>query len=129
MQAQGFDPGKLWREGVGTTGAGRQDAGLYGALLGGELFTLFTWTANVQAGDENRFMKNEKGAVRVKLEPELEEIAAAWPVAKRFEMARKFGRWSRQLRVSAKIMSADAQGGTNKRRTLKFVGLRKAALN
>jgi hypothetical protein len=74
-------------------------------------------------------MKTEKGSARVKLEPELEEIAALWPAAKRFEMARKFGRWSRQLRVSAKIMSADARGGNTRRRTLKFVGLRKAALN
>ena len=74
-------------------------------------------------------MKTDKGPARVKLEPELEEIAAMWPAAKRFEMARKFGRWSRQLRVSAKIMSADARGGNIRRRALKYVSPRKAALN
>lgn len=66
---------------------------------------------------------------RVKLEPELEEIAAAWPVAKRFAMAQKFKRWSRQLRISALVMISDDPGRTARPRALRFVAPRKAALN
>jgi hypothetical protein len=74
-------------------------------------------------------MTHEKGQSRVKLEPELEEIAGSWPTAKRFEMARKFARWAQQLKISAKIMSADAEGNRHRRRHLRYVGLRKALLN
>jgi len=58
--------------------------------------------------------------IRVALEPELEEIAAFWPPAKRFEMARKFGRWARQL-----FQDAHPTG----RPALQYVALRKARLN
>jgi len=65
---------------------------------------------------------------RVALEPELEEIAALWPAAKRFEMARKFRRWARQLRVSGFILFHDSHPTTSPP-SLRFVGLRKARLN
>jgi hypothetical protein len=68
-----------------------------------------------------------KRPVRVALEPELEEIAAFWPAAKRFEMARKFRRWARQLRVSGFILFHDSHPAS--RPSLPFVGLRKARLN
>lgn len=64
---------------------------------------------------------------RVALEPELEEIAAFWPAAKRFEMARKFGRWARQLRVSAFILFHDSH--QTAKPSLRYVGPRKARLN
>jgi len=64
---------------------------------------------------------------RVSLEPELEEIAAFWPAAKRFEMARKFRRWARQLRVSGFILFHDSHPAS--RPSLRFVALRKARLN
>lgn len=46
---------------------------------------------------------------RVTLEPQLEERAALWNPAKRVRMARIFERWARQLRVSARIISGDAE--------------------
>jgi len=47
---------------------------------------------------------NSKGYCPVTLEPELEEEAALLTAAQRIELARKFDRWSRQLRVSAFIL-------------------------
>ena len=44
---------------------------------------------------------------RVRLEPELEEMAADWGPLHRIEMAAKFKRWSRQLRISAAITLKD----------------------
>lgn len=64
---------------------------------------------------------------RVKLEPELEAIAAFWPAAKRLEMARKFTRWARQLRISGLILFSDSHRVS--RPVLRFVGPRKARLN
>ncbi|HUC84239.1 MAG TPA: hypothetical protein VL970_03525 [Candidatus Acidoferrales bacterium] len=64
---------------------------------------------------------------RVALEPELEEIACLWPPAKRFEMARKFRRWARQLRISGMILFRDAHPGA--RPALRLLALRKARLN
>jgi hypothetical protein len=64
---------------------------------------------------------------RVELEPELEEIAALWPAAKRFEMARKFRRWARQLRVSGFILFHDSHRPAP--RELPFLALRKVRLN
>jgi hypothetical protein len=55
-------------------------------------------------------MKTEKKFCRVRLEPELEEIAALWPAAKRFEVAQKLKRWARQLKISAQIMASDVRG-------------------
>ena len=64
----------------------------------------------------------------VTLEQELEEIAALWPAAKRFEMAQKFKRWARQLKVSALIMSR-ASCPDVKPPSMPRVAPRKAALN
>ena len=64
----------------------------------------------------------------VKLEQELEEIAAMWPAAKRFEMARKFRRWARQLKVSAFIMIR-ASHPELRPPSMPRVAPRKAALN
>jgi len=64
---------------------------------------------------------------RVELEPELEEIAALWPAAKRFEMARKFRRWARQLRVSGFILFHDSHQPAPP--ALPFLALRKVRLN
>jgi len=72
--------------------------------------------------------KMEKKYCPVTLEPELEEIAAYWGPNKRFEMARKFMRWGRQLRVSGFIMIHASHPGP-KRPSLQFVGPRKAARN
>lgn len=65
----------------------------------------------------------------VTLEPELEEIASLWPAAKRFEMARVFKRWSRQLNISAKIMVSGSRGRIFPRPSLPKVARRKASLN
>lgn len=64
---------------------------------------------------------------RISLEPELEEVAAFWPAAKRFEMARKFARWARQLRVTAFILFQDSHPASKP--SLPAVALRKARLN
>jgi hypothetical protein len=64
---------------------------------------------------------------RVELEPELEEIAAFWSAAKRFEMSRKFRRWARQLRVSGFILFQDAH--PDGRPSMPCVAPRKARLN
>jgi len=67
-------------------------------------------------------------AKRVTLEPELEEIAALWPAAKRFEAAAKMRRWARQLTVSAKIMCMDASPSP-RRHGVPILPQRKAVLN
>jgi hypothetical protein len=54
-------------------------------------------------------MKTEKKICRVTLEPELQEIAALWPAAKRFEVAFKLRRWAKQLRISALIVASDGR--------------------
>jgi|GEM_PF-1768441 len=74
-------------------------------------------------------MKDEKKYCPVTLEPELEEIAALWPAAKRFEMAEKFRRWARQLKVSGRIMVKNESCRICPPRALRFVAPRKAALN
>lgn len=76
-------------------------------------------------GDDGR-VKIEK-MCRVQLEPELQEMAALWPAAKRFEVARKLKRWARQLNVSAKIMIRDAE--VRPPRGVRALPRRKAALN
>lgn len=45
---------------------------------------------------------------RVKLEPELEAIAAEWDGEKRIALGLKFMRWGWQLVVTGKIISSDA---------------------
>jgi hypothetical protein len=65
--------------------------------------------------------------LRVALEPELEQVAGCWPAAKRFEMARKFHRWARQLRITGLILFRDSHPAS--RPALRFVAPRKARLN
>ena len=62
---------------------------------------------------------------RVELKPELEEIAALWPAAKRFEMARKFRRWARQLRVSGFILFHDSHRCPRRPALCPFLGFGK----
>lgn len=45
---------------------------------------------------------------RVTLEPELENLAKDWPPEMRRIVAKKFRRWSKQLDVSAYIISREA---------------------
>jgi hypothetical protein len=73
-------------------------------------------------------MKTEKRFCRVKLEPELEEIAALWPAAKRFEVAQKLKRWARQLKISAQIMASDGRGSPRPA-SVPALSRRKALLN
>ena len=74
-------------------------------------------------------MKTEKKFCRVTLEPELEEIAALWPAAKRFEVAHKLERWAKQLRISALIMASDGRGQNRRSASLPVVSRRKSILN
>jgi hypothetical protein len=73
--------------------------------------------------------KPDKKICRVRLEPELEEIAALWPAAKRFEVAQKLRRWAKQLRISAIIMASDGRGQKPKPASVPCLPRRKAALN
>ena len=74
-------------------------------------------------------MKTEKKFCRVTLEPELQEIAALWPAAKRFEVAHKLRRWAKQLKISALIMASDGRGQNPKPASLPALPRRKAVLN
>lgn len=65
---------------------------------------------------------------RVKLEPELEQMAADWGPIYRLEVADKMERWVRQLRVSARITLKD-RFWKKPKSVLKRVPLRKALLN
>jgi hypothetical protein len=73
--------------------------------------------------------KSEKRVCRVRLEPELEKIAALWPAAKRFEVAQKLKRWAKQLRISAMIMASDGRGPKARPASVPSLPRRKAALN
>jgi hypothetical protein len=74
-------------------------------------------------------MKTEKNFSRVRLEPELEEIAALWPAAKRFEVALKLKRWARQLKISAQIMASDGRGRESRPASVPLLSKRKSLLN
>jgi hypothetical protein len=75
-------------------------------------------------------MKTEKKFCRVTLEPELQEIAALWPAAKRFEVAHKLKRWAKQLKISAAIMASDGRAAQAPRPTsVPVLARRKAGLN
>lgn len=50
---------------------------------------------------------NKELKIRVRLEPELEDRAAAWSPEKREAVAAKLERWVRQLRISAAILKVD----------------------
>ena len=68
--------------------------------------------------------------IRVRLEPELEELAALWTPLKRLEVSKKLGRWSRQLRISAVIQLKDERAAARRPRPrLKSLGLWKQRLN
>lgn len=64
---------------------------------------------------------------RVRLEPELEEIAALLTAPQRRIMAAKLSRWARELMVSAAIIDADATG--YRRPSLRPLTRRRLALN
>jgi hypothetical protein len=53
--------------------------------------------------DQNKELK-----IRVRLEPELEQIAGGLDAVSRKRVARKFKRWAHQLEVSAIILIRDA---------------------
>ena len=72
---------------------------------------------------------NTEPESRVKLEPELETVAAGWSEAKRLALARKLRRWAHQLEISAAILALDARRRNAHRPVLKFVAPRKAGLN
>jgi hypothetical protein len=74
-------------------------------------------------------MKTNKKICRVTLEPELEEMAALWPAAKRFEVALKLKRWSKQLKISAQIMVSDGRGQKPRAASVPALPRRKALLN
>jgi hypothetical protein len=75
-------------------------------------------------------MKTEKKFCRVTLEPELQEIAALWPAAKRFEVAHKLKRWAKQLKISAAIMASDGRAAQTPRpSSVPVLARRKASLN
>jgi len=74
-------------------------------------------------------MKIKNKYCPVTLEPELERIAALWTPMKRLEMARKFEKWARQLRVSGRIMIFRAPGHIGRRRSLEFVAPQKVVRN
>ena len=75
-------------------------------------------------------MKMQKAKLcRVRLEPELEAIAALWPAAKRFEVALKLKRWAKQLRISALIMTSDGRGQKPRPASAPSLPRRKAAWN
>jgi hypothetical protein len=76
-----------------------------------------------------RAMKTDKKFCRVTLEPELQEIAALWPAAKRFEVALKLKRWAKQLRISAQIMASDVRGQNPRPASVPSLSKRKAAWN
>lgn len=65
---------------------------------------------------------------KVLLEPELEEIAAPWGPLHRLEVAAKFERWARQLRISARITLRD-RSLPKPKPVLRRIAPRKAALN
>ena len=75
------------------------------------------------------YMKTERKFCRVALEPELQEIAALWPAAKRFEVAHKLKRWAKQLRISALIMASDGRGQNRRPASVPVLSKRKATLN
>jgi len=64
---------------------------------------------------------------RVFLEPTLESKVFCWNACQRRELARKFERWGRQLRVSAKILDLDETPKPPPR--LKALPLRRQRLN
>jgi hypothetical protein len=68
-----------------------------------------------------------KSYPRVTLEPELELEAGWFTPSQRLELARKFERWARQLRVSAFILGRDAE--PKRPVALKVLPRRKLVLN
>lgn len=52
-----------------------------------------------------------KVVLRVRMEPELEEIAGHLDPRERYEMAQKLARWVRQLAVSARVLAGPPAAG------------------
>ena len=78
----------------------------------------------------NGAMKSKSLYCPVILEPELEEEAALLTPSQRVDLAGKFERWARQLRVSAYILRrrhAPKTAGNPK--SLKPIGRRKTSMN
>lgn len=65
---------------------------------------------------------------RVRMEPELESLAGHLNVSDRLFLAQKFSRWTRQLRVSARILQADSRAN-RPRSAPKPLARRRLALN
>ncbi len=80
-------------------------------------------------GDIGWMKTDKKKICRVTLEPELEEMAALWPAAKRFEVALKLKRWAKQLKISAQIMISDGRGQKPRVSSVPALPRRKALLN
>ena len=68
------------------------------------------------------------GNKRVRLEPELEEIAAEWGPVHSLEVAAKWSRWAHQLRIKARIILRD-RSWPKPKPSLRRVAPRKAVLN
>jgi len=68
-----------------------------------------------------------KTRARVTLEPELEQVVALYTAGQRVELAWKFERWARQLRVSAFILRRARE--PMKHAVLKALPPRRLALN
>ena len=83
----------------------------------------YHWTP----GWEKKSAAAMKSCPRVTLEPELECEVGLFTPPQRLELARKFERWARQLRVSAFILgrAAEPKGPA----VLKALPRRKLALN
>ena len=69
-----------------------------------------------------------KSRPRVTLEPELEEEVSLYTWQRRLELARKFERWAKQLRVSAFILRR-ASSRSTPRPSLKVVSRKRLLLN
>ena len=64
-----------------------------------------------------------KIVVRVRMEPELEEVAGHLNPGDRMLLAGKFARWARQLRVSARVLAAPPSARRSRPRRLRLVEL------
>lgn len=72
-------------------------------------------------------MKKEKVIIRVRLEPQLEEVAGKMTPAERRTLARKHERWAHQLKVSADVI--DAHSGPKPKPRLRYLPECKCARN
>lgn len=75
-----------------------------------------------------RMKENKNGTSRVRLEPELEEFAGNWGPLHCLEVADRWERWVRQLRMKARIILKD-RSGPKPKASLRSVPPRKLAWN